>query len=67
MWWKLFQLSIMAAVMCGNIYWQWSPNPYAVALLGVGAAFVATWLLVLLSALVRGRRTPLCDHLTPPL
>jgi hypothetical protein len=36
MWWKLFQLSIMAAVMCGNIYWQWSPSPYAVALLGDG-------------------------------
>jgi hypothetical protein len=53
--WKLFQLSIMAAVMCGNIYYQWTPNPYVVGLLGFGAAFVATWFLVGLSSLIRGR------------
>lgn len=43
--WKLFQLSIMAAVMCGNIYYEWTPNPYAAGVLGVGAAFFATLLL----------------------
>jgi len=43
--WKLFQLTIMAAVMCGNIYYEWTPNGYLVGLLGLGAAFIATWLL----------------------
>jgi len=38
--WKLLQLSIMAAVMCGNIYYQWTPNPYAAGILGAGAAFL---------------------------
>ena len=52
--WKLFQMSIMAAVMCGNIYYEWTPNPYLAGLLGVGAAFIAT---LLLSPLFR-RRSP---------
>ena len=56
--WKLVQLSIMAAVMCGNIYYQWTPNGYLAGLLGVGAAFLVT---LLLSPLFRRRRTSLCD------
>jgi hypothetical protein len=55
--WKLFQLTIMAAVMCGNIYYDLTPNPYLVGLLGLGTAFVATWLLVRIGTLF-SRRGP---------
>jgi hypothetical protein len=54
--WVLFQLSIMAAVMCGNIYWKWTPNGYVVGILGLGAAYFATWILVRLRSLF-GRRS----------
>ena len=60
--WKLFQLSIMAAVMCANIYYQWTPNPYVVGLLGLGAAFIATWILVGLGTLIRGRSPERPDY-----
>ena len=60
--WKLFQLSIMAAVMCGNIYYSWTPNPYLVGLLGLGAAFIATWILVGLGSLVRRCRPQRPDY-----
>jgi hypothetical protein len=53
--WKLFQLSIMAAVMCGNIRYEWTDNPYAAGALGVMAAFFATLLLSGLGSLF-GRR-----------
>src|SRR6185312_3671639 len=49
--WKFFQLAIMAAVMCGNIYYQWTPNPYLVGLLGLGAAYIVTVLLVWLGSI----------------
>jgi hypothetical protein len=55
--WKLFQLSIMAAVMCGNIYYEWTPNPYLAGILGVGAAYLATLALAGLGALF-GRSRP---------
>lgn len=61
MMWKLFQLSVMAAVMCGNIYYEWTPNPYLVGILGIGAAFIATWLL---TALFGRRRSKLVDEAT---
>jgi hypothetical protein len=61
--WKLFQLSIMAAVLCGNIKWQWTPNGYAASLLGVGAAFIATWLLLKLQTLFGGGRPRIGDNL----
>src|SRR6185369_11870206 len=57
--WKLFQLSIMAAVMCGNIYYEWTPNGYLVGILGLGAAYLAT---LLLSPLFSRRSTSLIDE-----
>jgi hypothetical protein len=57
MMWKLFQLSIMAAVMCGNIYYEWTPNGYLVGVMGLGAAFIATWFLIWLRSLF-SRRSP---------
>jgi len=57
--WKLFQLSIMAAVMCGNIYYDWTPNPYAVGVLGAFAALLATLFLTFLGSLFRRRRPEL--------
>lgn len=59
--WKLLQLSIMAAVMCGNIYYDWTPNPYLVGLLGLGAAYIVT---LVLSSLFGRRRPELRDY--PP-
>lgn len=40
--WRIFQASIVAAVMCANIYWGWTPNAMLAGLIGVGAAFLLT-------------------------
>lgn len=48
--WKLLQLVVFVAMLCGNIYWQWTPNGFVAGLL---AWFVAFGVTVLLSDLFR--------------
>lgn len=43
---KLFQLVIIGLVIASNIHWQWTPNPYLAAIIGVGFSFGATSLLL---------------------
>lgn len=54
--WRVFQLAIIFAVIGSNIEWRWTPNSYLAALLGFGAAYVATVLLTLLAGLLCGFR-----------
>jgi hypothetical protein len=42
--WKLFQLSVVLAVLFSDVHWRWSNNSYATALLAAYAAYVATCL-----------------------
>ena len=42
---KIFQISIIAAVIASNIHWEWTPNPYLPSIYGVMAAVGATWIL----------------------
>jgi hypothetical protein len=51
--WRLLQASIIAAVMCGNIYWRWTPNGFLAAMLGVGVAYVLTILPFILIGRIR--------------
>lgn len=47
--WKIFQLLVVFAVVGSNIEWQWTDNPLAATVVGIGVAFVLTefltWLL----------------------
>jgi hypothetical protein len=43
---KLFQMIVFTAVLFGNIYWKWTPNGYLASLIGMGAAFCATVILL---------------------
>lgn len=56
--WKLFQTAIFIAVAGSNIEYQWTPNPYLVAICGALAAYLATlfltWTFWGLSALRKG-------------
>lgn len=54
--WRLFQTAIIGAVLGSNIQWQWTPNPYLAAVIGIGCAYGATWLLSRLIDLLRARR-----------
>lgn len=49
--WRFFQAIMVFGVVASNIHWEWTPNPYLAALIGVGAAFVATVLLTEISLL----------------
>lgn len=40
--WLLFQGTIIFLVVASNIQWQWTPNGYLAAGLGIAAAFGAT-------------------------
>jgi hypothetical protein len=42
--WYLLQSLIIFVVMASNIHWQWTPNGYIPALLGIGLAYLATLL-----------------------
>jgi hypothetical protein len=42
--WKLFQISVVLAVLCSDAAYKWSNNGYATALLAAYAAYVATCL-----------------------
>lgn len=44
--WKLFQLLIVAGVAASNIHWQWTPNLYLPALIGIAAAYLATKIII---------------------
>jgi hypothetical protein len=41
-WFGLLQVAIFSGVMISNALWQWTPNGYLAAMIGVGAAFLAT-------------------------
>jgi hypothetical protein len=51
--WFLFQGAIVFSVGASNIHWHWTPNGYLVALVGVVAAYGATFLLVSIRHTVR--------------
>jgi hypothetical protein len=38
--WYLLQGSIIFAIVASNIHWQWTPNHYVPAVLGIAAAAV---------------------------
>jgi hypothetical protein len=42
MMWRCFQAFIVGLVMCSNIRWHWTPNPYLAGLIGGFAAYLAT-------------------------
>jgi hypothetical protein len=42
--WYLLQSLIIFVVMASNIHWQWTPNGYIPALLGIELAYLATLL-----------------------
>jgi hypothetical protein len=44
----------MIAVLCGNIYWQWTPNGVLAGLLAIGASWIVTK--VVAAAMGLGRR-----------
>ena len=55
--WKFFQTLIIAAVMCGNVYFKWTPNGYLAGLMGVAVALIVTLTLnKLLDLLARFRQ-----------
>lgn len=51
--WAALQLCVVAAVLCGNIYWQWTPNGFLASAMAFGAAYgltvAITWLVDRLS------------------
>lgn len=44
--WFLFQCVIVFAVGASNIAYRWTPNPYVAGLIGIGAAYGATLLVL---------------------
>jgi hypothetical protein len=42
----LLQALIIFAVIASNIHWQWTPNGYLPAGIGVLLAWIVTWLVV---------------------
>jgi hypothetical protein len=40
--WLLLQSAVIFAVIASNIHWQWTPNGYLAAIIGIGIAFAAT-------------------------
>lgn len=59
--WHFLQAAIFTAVLCSNVYWQWTPNPFLAALMGAGAALGITaslnWLTQTVASL-RGHHRP---------
>lgn len=39
---KFFQFSAFAAVLFSNAHWQWTPNHYLAAIIGIGAVALVT-------------------------
>ena len=52
MWMKALQVLIVFAVVASNIHWQWTPNGYLAAGVGIALAYVLTRLAVLISGWV---------------
>jgi ABC-type transport system involved in cytochrome c biogenesis permease subunit len=50
----LFQSLVIFAVVASNIHWQWTPNGYLAAGLGIALAYVLTWLALTISGWFRG-------------
>jgi hypothetical protein len=42
--WSILQASIVFAVIATNIHWQWIEGNQVPALVGVGLAWIVTWL-----------------------
>lgn len=40
--WRIIQALIVLAVICANIYWQFTPNGFVATLMGVGLAMLVT-------------------------
>jgi ABC-type transport system involved in cytochrome c biogenesis permease subunit len=49
----LFQSLVIFAVAASNIRWQWTPNGYLAAGLGIALAYVLTWLALTISGWFR--------------
>jgi hypothetical protein len=45
----LFQSLVIFAVVASNIHWQWTPNGYLAAGLGIALAYVLTRLALVIS------------------
>ena len=58
--WLIFQGTIMFLVIASNIQGEWTPNPYAAAVVGIFCAAVATGLVSRL--LERGQKADLLDR-----
>lgn len=41
-WWHRMQAAVGVAVVCSNIYWQWTPNKLLAGLVGFVCAFLMT-------------------------
>ena len=54
--WRVFQTVIVVAVMCANVYYKLTPNPYAAGFIGLMIALGFTWLLSKSIDLLRYRR-----------
>ena len=51
--WLILQSAVMIAVLCGNIYYQLTPNGVLASLLAIGAAWIVTK--VVAAAIALGR------------
>lgn len=58
MWWRILQGSIVLAAIWANIRWEYTPNGYVAAFLGVAAAFFVTGFLVKFLDWRRARQKP---------
>jgi hypothetical protein len=55
--WKPLQFGIMSAVVVSNAIWHWTPNMLLAGLIGTGAAFVVTLVVVKLFDLAKTKRS----------
>ena len=44
--WKIFQGTIIIAVIFSNIHFRWTDNQYAAFALGLGAAYISTGIVI---------------------
>ena len=54
----ILQLLIVFAVGASNIYWQWTPNPYLAAVIGVLVAIAISAFIIATAKLIRRLRQP---------
>ena len=53
MWWKLFQISVFLTVSFTGVYYEWTPNGTALAIVALMATMVATAIVGDLIRLIR--------------